>query len=166
MPLTLQTLLCVSTKCVTSLRQEGHCACLAKLLNSPSGKIRIGSLLLSWTCSVSLNRRESPIIMGAVLAIHTAAPNPFPASRGPLQLAAVTPFGNEVTIFDLRTFKPDVGASFHHGSLYHTHEPSMDLTHLNRVRKRKLQDLGTYEGQGSSYSFTAQLKFIFLPQSS
>lgn len=31
------------------------------LLHSPSGKIRMGSLLLSWTCSVSLNRRVSKI---------------------------------------------------------------------------------------------------------
>lgn len=62
----------------------------------------------------------------------------------PLQLATVTPFGDEVTIFDLRAFKPDVGASFHHGSLYHTHKPSVDLTHLNRARRHKLQDLGTH----------------------
>lgn len=55
-----------------------------------------------------------------------------------------------MTIFDLRTFEPDMGTSFHHGSLYHTHEPSMDLTHLNRARRHKLQDLGTNESQGSA----------------
>lgn len=43
-----------------------------------------------------------------------------------------------------------MGTSFHHGSLYHTHEPSMDLTHLNRARRHKLQDLGTNESQGST----------------
>lgn len=43
-----------------------------------------------------------------------------------------------------------MGTSFHHGSLYHTHEPSMDLTHLNRARRHKLQDLGTHKSQGSA----------------
>lgn len=73
----------------------------------------------------------------------------------------LSPSGDEVTIFDLRTFEPHVGTSFHHGSLYHTHEPSMDLTHLNRARRHKLQEQGTHESRGSA-QFQSQTE-IHLP---
>lgn len=139
--------------------------------NSPSGKMRIGSLLLSWTCSVSLNRRGTPVSTGhsshhqqptqhvvptlqspGTVWLPAAAaqppntcetqqhphPAPLPILQTPPQLPTVTPFGDEVTIFDLRTFKPDVGASLHHGSLNHTHEPPMDLTHLNGAGRHML----------------------------
>lgn len=145
---------------------------------SPSGKMRIGSLLLSWTCSVSLNRRVTPVSTGrssrrsrphgtrsapcshrglpgcrqqrlslpAPTKPATSSPGPPPSLQTPPQLPAVTPFGDEVTIFDLRALKPDVGASLHHGSLNHTHEPPVDLTHLNGAGEHKLRDAASQPG--------------------
>lgn len=55
---------------LASVRRKQRCGAISRcllhlvllsLLHSPSGKIRMGSLLLSWTCSVSLNRRVSKI---------------------------------------------------------------------------------------------------------
>lgn len=59
------------------------------------------------------------------------SPQTHPCRQG------LSPSGHEVTIFDLGTLEPDVGTGFHHGPLYHPHEPSVDLTHLSRARGHK-----------------------------
>lgn len=84
-----------------------------------------------------------------------AAPS-FPSLRPPL-FAALPPSCDEVTIFDFRALKPDVGTGLHHGSLYHPHEPPVDLTHLNRARRHKLHE-NTHESQGSSLASTPALE--------
>lgn len=50
-------------------------------------------------------------------------------------LSAELPFCHEVSIFNFRPLKPDVRARLHHRSLYHSHQPSVYLPHLNTQRK-------------------------------
>lgn len=47
------------------------------------------------------------------------------------------PSSHQMAILDLRTFKPDMRTSLHHGPLYDAHEPSVDLAHLSKEEEAR-----------------------------
>lgn len=64
------------------------------------------------------------------------------------------PFGHEVSVFDLWSFKPDVRRRFDHGSLDHSHQPSMHLADLREEINSQTKSLLIPNTRKAELSFT------------